>query len=413
MKHIIILGDGMADHKVERLGGKTLLQYADTPYMNMLARMGRSGRLSTIPKGFLPGSEVANTAILGYDLNAVYEGRGPLEAASIGYNMADEDMAIRCNIIELENGLIKNHHGGHLTTEEGDMLIKYLDKQLGNDNIHFITGIQYRHLLVIKNASKHIVCAPPHDHPNEPWRELMVKPEEGYSPDGDQKEEGRMTPQETADLINDLILRSQELLAKHPFNANREEKANSIWPWSGGYRPSMKSLMELYPEVKRGAVISAVDLIRGIGHYAGIRNIIVEGATGLADTNYEGKAQAAIEALKTDDFVFLHIEASDEAGHDGDLELKLQTIRNLDSRIVKPIYEEVSKWDEPVCIAVMPDHPTPVELRTHQDEPVPFSIWYPGITPDDVETYDEVACVSGSYGLLHLQEFMQAFMNIK
>ena len=202
-----------------------------------------------------------------------------------------------------------------------------------------------------------------------------------------------MTPQETADLINNLILRSQELLAKHPFNANREEKANSIWPWSGGYRPSMKTLMELYPEVKQGAVISAVDLIRGIGHYAGLRNIIVEGAT--------------------DDFVFLHIEASDEAGHDGDLELKLQTIRNLDSRIVKPIYEEVSKWDEPVCIAVMPDHPTPVELRTHQDEPVPFSIWYPGITPDDVETYDEVACVSGSYGLLHLQEFMQAFMNIK
>jgi len=179
------------------------------------------------------------------------------------------------------------------------------------------------------------------------------------------------------------------------------------------YRPSMKTLTELYPEVKRGAVISAVDLIRGIGHYAGLRNIIVEGATGLADTNYEGKAQAAIEALKTDDFVFLHIEASDEAGHDGDLELKLQTIRNLDTRIVKPIYEEVSKWDEPVCIAVMPDHPTPVELRTHQDEPVPFIIWYPGITPDDVETYDEVACVSGTYGLLHLQEFMQAFMNIK
>lgn len=410
MKHIIILGDGMADHPVERLGGKTLLQYADTPYMNMLAKSGRTGRLSTIPKGFLPGSEVANTAILGYDLNEVYEGRGPLEAASIGYEMDEDDMAIRCNIIEIADGLIKNHHGGHLTTEEGDVLIKYLNEHLGNDRIHFITGIQYRHLLVIKGASKHIVCAPPHDHPNEPWRQLLAKPEPGYSPGGDLKESGRMSPQQTADLINDLIFRSQELLASHPFNKNRTEKANSIWPWSGGYRPSMKTLSEQYPEVRRGAVISAVDLIRGIGHYAGLNNIIVPGATGLANTNYEGKAQAAIEALKSDDFVFLHIEASDEAGHDGDLELKLRTIENLDSRIVSPIYEEISKWNEPVCMAVMPDHPTPVELRTHQDEPVPFIIWYKGIIPDDVQTYDEVSCVAGAYGLLHLQEFMNEFM---
>ncbi|MBP8757430.1 MAG: cofactor-independent phosphoglycerate mutase [Prevotella sp.] len=409
MKHIIILGDGMADHAVERLGNKTLLQYAETPYMNMLAKMGRTGRLNTIPEGFLPGSEVANTAILGYDLNKVYEGRGPLEAASIGYIMQPEDMAIRCNIVELENGLIKNHHGGHLTTEEGDVLIKYLDDKLGNDKIKFITGIQYRHLLVIKGGNKHITCAPPHDHPNEEWKKLLVKPEENYV----ETDSSRMSPQETADLINELILKSQKLLAEHPFNNGRAEKANSIWPWSGGYRPSMKTLMQLFPDIKSGSVISAVDLIRGIGHYAGLDVIKVKGATGLADTNYEGKAQAAIEALKKQDFVFLHIEASDEAGHDGDLDLKLKTIENLDSRIVKPVYEEVINWNEPVCIAVLPDHPTPVEIRTHVKEPVPFIIWYKGIEPDDVSTYDEMSCVSGSYGQLNLNEFMETFMKIK
>lgn len=410
MKHIIILGDGMADHAVDRLGGKTLLQYADTPYMNRLAREGRTGRLMTIPDGFLPGSEVANTAILGYDLNKVYEGRGPLEAASIGYDMQPEDLALRCNIIELENGRIKNHHGGHLKTEEGDVLIKYLNDKLGNDRIRFITGIQYRHLLIIKGGNKHIVCAPPHDHPNEEWRPLLVKPEEGWA---DRHDGDRMTAQETADLVNDLILCSQQLLMEHPFNQGRAEKANSIWPWSGGYRPSMKTLQELFPQIHSGSCISAVDLIRGIGHYAGLDVVKVPGATGLSDTNYEGKAQAAIGALRHQDFVFLHLEASDEAGHDGDLELKLRTIDYLDRRIVNPIFEEVSTWDEPVCIAVLPDHPTPVEIRTHVKEPVPFLIWYRGIEPDSVQTYDEISCVEGAYGMLHLNEFMETFMSIE
>ena len=409
MKHIIILGDGMADHAIDRLGGKTPLQYADTPYMNFLAKQGKTGMLNTIPDGFLPGSEVANTAILGYDLNKVYEGRGPLEAASIGYEMQPNDMAIRCNIIELANGRIKNHHGGHLTTEEGDLLINFLDKELGNDQVKFITGIQYRHLLVIKNGNKHITCAPPHDHPNEEWKPLLVKPEEGYT----EYNSDRMTPQATADLLNDLIIKSQSLLANHPFNRQRTEKANSIWPWSGGYRPSMSTLMQRYPEIKSGSVISAVDLIRGIGHYAGLDIIKVPGATGLANTNYEGKASAAIEALKKQDFVFLHIEASDEAGHDGDLELKLQTIRYLDARIVKPVYEAVSEWEEPVCIALLPDHPTPVEIRTHVKEPVPFAIWHRDIQPDKVTTYDEKSCTRGEYGLLSLQQFMETFMKIK
>jgi 2,3-bisphosphoglycerate-independent phosphoglycerate mutase len=422
MKHIIILGDGMADLPVERLGGKTLLQYAHKPMMDQLALEGRCGRLVTVPEGFPPGSEVANTAILGYDLNQVYEGRGPLEAASIGYEMADDDFAIRCNIITLEDGKIITHNGGNLETDDARVLIDYLNENLakpmnereGCERVKFITGIQYRHLLVIKGGSKHIVCAPPHDHPNEEWRPLLVKPAGSVYCDSVATEGKRLTPQQTADLINEMILQSQELLAKYPFNIERakrgERQANSIWPWSGGYRPSMETLMQQYPQVKSGAVISAVDLIQGIGKYAGLRIIKVPGATGLANTNYEGKAQAAIDALEKDDFVFVHVEASDEAGHDGDLELKLKTIEYLDQRLIAPIYNKVMTWDEPVCIAVLPDHLTPVEMRIHVGQPVPFLIWHRGITPDSVQQYDEVSCVSGSYGLLKLNEFMQALM---
>ena len=419
MKHVIILGDGMADHAVERLGGKTLLQYADKPMMDLLAKNGRTGRLITVPEGFPPGSEVANTAILGYDLNKVYEGRGPLEAASIGYDMQADDFAIRCNIITLQDGKIITHNGGNLQTEDARGLIDYLNEtlakpineQAGCERVKFICGIQYRHLLVIKGGNKNIVCNPPHDHPNEEWKQLLVT-----ACNDDKAENGRLSAQQTADLINDMIIRSQELLAKHPYNLekakNGERQANSIWPWSGGYRPSMMTLMDQYPQIKKGAVISAVDLIQGIGKYAGLRIIKVNGATGLADTNYEGKAQAAIDALKTDDFVFVHVEATDEAGHDGDLDLKLRAINYLDQRLIKPIVEATEKMQEQVCIAVLPDHPTPVELRIHVNEPVPFIIYYKGIEPDDVNKYDELSCVSGGYGLLRLNEFMKEFMSI-
>ncbi len=424
MKTIIILGDGMADHPIASLGGRTPLQAATTPYMDILAREGRTGRLVTVPDGFQPGSEVANTAILGYDLNKVYEGRGPLEAASIGYEMDVADMAIRCNIITLQDGRILTHNGGNLETEDGRMLMDYLNRELGSSDVKFIGGIAYRHLLVIRRGSKHIDCAPPHDHPNEEWRPLLVKSEPGWEDrrediiglDGKPTGEQRMTGQETADLINALILKSQELLAEHPYNKAKAEKgertANSIWPWSGGYRPSMQTLAAQYPQVKSGSVISAVDLIKGIGHYSGLDIIEVPGATGLTDTNYEGKAQAAIEALRKQDFVYLHLEASDEAGHDGDIDLKLRAIEYLDYRIVAPVYNEVKRWKEPVCIALLPDHPTPVEIRTHVSEPVPFAIWHPGIEPDSVQTYDEVSTVSGSYGMLRLQEFMQTLMSV-
>ncbi len=421
MKRIIILGDGMADHPIAQLGNKTLLQYADKPCMDLLAKKGKTGRLITIPEGFPPGSEVANTAIMGYDLNEVYEGRGPLEAASIGYEMTADDLALRCNLITLQDDVIVTHNGGNLATSDADMLIKELNRQLANDKIRFITGIQYRHLLIVKGGNKHIVCAPPHDHPDEQWSGLLVKPENGWENKkdvylderGDAHE--RMTAGETASLLNDLIIRSQQLLPSLPYNRRKiqrgERPANSIWPWSGGYRPRMRTLMEQYPTIHSGSVISAVDLIKGIGHYAGLDIIEVEGATGLADTNYEGKASAAIDALKRQDFVFVHVEATDEAGHDGDLELKLKAINFLDQRLIRPIVSETETWEEPVGIAVLPDHPTPVELRIHVNEPVPFLIYYKGIQPDSVTTYDEQSCIRGDYGLLRLNEFMRLFMS--
>ncbi len=401
MKHIIILGDGMADWPVKSLGDKTLLQYAKTPYMDMLARMGRNGRLQTVADGFHPGSEVANLSVLGYNLPKVYEGRGALEAASIGIDLKPGEMAMRCNLICIDGEVIKNHSSGHISTEEADVLIQYLQEELGSDKVCFHTGVSYRHLLVIKGGNKQLDCTPPHDVPLQRFRPLLVKPLQTEAED-------------TASLINELILKSQELLKNHPINQKRiadgKDPANSIWPWSPGYRPQMETLSDTFPGIKSGAVISAVDLIRGIGYYAGLRRLEVEGATGLYDTNYENKVAAALDALKKDDFVYLHIEASDEAGHEGDVDLKIKTIENLDSRAVGPIYEAVKDWDEPVAIAVLPDHPTPCELRTHTKDPIPFLIWYPGIEADSVQTYDEVAACEGSYGLLKEDEFMKTFM---
>jgi 2,3-bisphosphoglycerate-independent phosphoglycerate mutase len=353
-------------------------------------------------------------SILGYDLNKVYEGRGALEAASIGVDLKPGEMALRCNIICIEGEILKNHSAGHITTEEADVLVKYLQEKLGSERVKFFTGVHYRHLLVIKGGDKRIVCTPPHDVPLQPFRPLLVKPMAGTEDITVPENGAELTPRQTADLLNDLILKSQQLLENHPINLRRaaegKDKANSIWPWSPGYRPQMTPLQQRFPRLKTGAVISAVDLIRGIGYYAGLRRITVEGATGLYDTNYENKVAAALDALRTDDFVYLHIEASDEAGHEGDVPLKMLTIENLDSRAVGPIYEAVKTWDEPVAIAVLPDHPTPCKLRTHTAEPIPFLIWYKGIQPDQVQAFDEKSAENGSYGLLKNDEFINEFM---
>lgn len=402
MKYIIILGDGMADEPIGSIGNKTVIQSAHTPYMDLLANNGRNGLLDTIPKGFSPGSEIANLSVLGYNVPEVYEGRGVLEAASIGIDIHSDEMAMRCNLVSLDGELIKNHSAGHISTAEASELIHFLDENLGDKTFSLHSGVSYRHVLKMKNGSKYLNCTPPHDIPEKPFKPYLIKPE-------------RSEANETADALNNLIFKSQEILKCHPINLKRvsegKDPANSIWPWSPGFRPKMKPLYEMFP-IKSGSVISAVDLIRGIGVYAGLEVIMVEGATGLYDTNYEGKAKAALKALKEKDFVYLHIEASDEAGHEGDVDLKIKTVEYLDKRIVKPIYEEIINWDEPVTIAILPDHPTPCATRTHTREPIPFLIWHKDITPDSVKTYDEFAARNGIYGLLHSDQFMKILFNI-
>lgn len=390
----------MADEPIAKLGNKTPLQAAKTPYMDELAQKGCSGMLDTIPKGMSPGSEIANLSVLGYDVPRVYEGRGVLEAASMGVDILPDEMAMRCNLVTIEGDVLKNHSAGHISTPEAAELIHFLNDKLGNDLFSFYPGVSYRHLLKMKGGNKNIVCTPPHDVPDKPFLPLLIKPANGSA-------------QSTADELNKLILASQKILQHHPVNQKRiaggKEPANSIWMWSPGYRPAMQPLNKKYP-IKKGAVISAVDLIKGIGVYAELEVIHVEGATGLYDTNYEGKARAALDALKENDFVFLHIEASDEAGHEGNVDLKVKTIEYLDSRIVKPIYEETQQMNENVLIAVLPDHPTPCAIRTHTRDAVPFVVYHKGILPDGVKTYDEFAAREGAFGLLRGDEFMKMLM---
>lgn len=401
MKYIIVLGDGMADEPIESLSNKTPLQVANTPTLDLLTKKGATGLLSTVPEGITPGSEVANLSVLGYDPRVVLEGRGALEAASAGVELFPGELIMRCNLICIENERIKNHSAGHISNEESEILIHFLNERLGNEKIEFFPGVSYRNLLKLKQGNKNIECTPPHDVPGTPFKDVLIKtnlPE----------------AKETANLLNDLITASQNILENHPINIKRKiagkDPANSIWPWSPGYKPQMQKLTELYP-IKSGAVISAVDLIKGIGIYCGLEVIEVEGATGLYNTNYEGKSEAALKALKEKDFLFLHIEASDEAGHEGDVDLKIKTIEYLDNRILKPILETISAWEESVSIAVLPDHPTPCSTRKHSSEPVPFVIYYPEIIPDKVTEYNEFSVKEGRYGLLKGDEFIKEFFN--
>lgn len=396
----------MADRGVKALDGKTPLQKANTPWFDYLAANGKNGLLHTIPEGFPAGSEVGNLSILGYDVHESFEGRGPLEAASLGYDMKPDDLAMRCNIIAVdEEGKILNHHGDNLTTEEGTELINFINEKLGDENIKFFPGIQYRHLLVVNGGKKGMTLFPPHDNVGEKVDDLLRKT---LSSAVGKPEE------ETALLLERLIKESKALLENHPINIRRKEEgrhpANLIWPWSEGYKPRMEPLSKIYPQLKGGVMITAVDLLSGIGRLAGLKKIDVEGATGLADTNYEGKAQAAIEALKDNDFVFVHVEATDEASHDRDLRLKLKTIEFLDNRIVKPIVEAADQMKEPVRIALLPDHPTSVETGKHLDDPVPFVIFEKNSPADSVTKFDEVSAKNGCFGELSATEFMQELM---
>ena len=400
MKYIIILGDGMADDPATCPNGITPMMAAHKPNIDSLAKKGKTGLLTTVPKNMPAGSEIANMSILGYNPEKCYEGRGVLEAASMNIPIQDNELVMRCNLICIQDNKIKNHSAGHITTEEAKELIHHLNQNLSTGTIKFHPGISYRHLLIIKNASKDIDLTPPHDVPGTHAETVMPKPT---------TEQGKQTAQQ----IEQLIRASWTLLNTHPINLKRTQQgkdpANSIWPWSQGFKPVMENFQKTH-NIK-AAVISAVDLIKGLGALAGMDIINVDGATGLYDTNYEGKADACIEALKDHDLVYVHVEAPDEAGHEGNYALKTKTIEDLDKRLVGRILNNLNKIDSKIKIAILPDHPTPVALKTHTKEPVPFLITTIGENaPDTTETLDEQSAKNGAYGKLECAQFLKALL---
>lgn len=368
MKYIILLGDGMADRPQAELGGKTCLQAARTPNLDQLASLGQVGMVQTVPPGFPPGSDVANLTVMGYDPRKYYSGRSPLEAASIGVELGPDDVAFRCNLVTLRvtggksagvrrKAVMEDFSAGHISTQEARLLIEEIGSKLGNDRIRFYPGVSYRHLMVWRGGKDRMECTPPHD--------IQDKDVQDYLPRGEGDE-----------TITALMESSMEVLAGHPVNKKRQEAgkraANSIWLWGQGKRPQMPTFREKYG--LEGAMISAVDLTKGIGIYAGFEVVDVPGATGWLDTNYVGKAEHALWALKTKDIAYIHVEAPDEAGHTGDLKNKIKAIEDFDEFIVGNIIHGMKQFDD-YRILVLPDHPTPIEIRTHSNEPVPFVIY--------------------------------------
>ena len=363
MKYIVVLGDGMADYPIDEIGGKTPLEYGKTPMMDLMAENAEIGQVHTIPVGMKPGSDTANLSVIGYDPKKYYTGRSPLEALSIGVPMKDTDIAIRCNIVtvsdeepEYKNKKIIDHSAGEISTEEADELIQAVQKEFGNEEFHFYTGTSYRHLL-IWDKGEVIEMTPPHD--------ILTKTIGNYLP--------------AKDLLAQMMEKSYDILNNHPINIAREKaglnKANSLWFWGAGTKPALSDFEQ--KTGKRGVMISAVDLLKGIGVGAGLTNIIVEGADGTLETNYEGKAQAAVDALTKDgyDFAYIHVEAPDEMGHQGILERKVKSIEYLDERVIKIVKEGMDASGEDYRILVMPDHPTPISLRTHTSDPVPYMLY--------------------------------------
>jgi len=406
VKSVIVIGDGMSDRPIERLGGKTPLQVARKPSIDRIAREGRLGLLRTVGQTGPADSAVANLAVLGYDPAASSLGRAVLEAASMGVELGPKDVAVRCNLISLDgprdDPRIKNHSAGHISNEEAAKLIRALDAELGGGRgpqpVQFYPGVSYRHLLVLRGgwASPAVECAPPHDNVGARVADLLPRPQDPGAA-------------LTAQRLIELYERALPILENHPVNRARraagKDQANAIWTWSPGRRQPLKSLRDLYGV--RGAVISAVDLIMGLGVCVGMDLIRVPGATGLSDTNYEGKARACLDALADHDLVYVHVEATDEAGHARDLDLKIRCIEYLDERLVRVILEGLDERGIEAAIAVLPDHPTPVATGQHGRDPVPVAVRRPGETPDAIERYDEVEAARGSLGMLTGAQFMR------
>jgi 2,3-bisphosphoglycerate-independent phosphoglycerate mutase len=368
MKFLVLIGDGMADWLIEARDGKTPLELAKTNNMDWIASNGELRLVKTVPEECHPGSEVANMAIMGYNPATDLPGRGPLEALSANVPMSETDIAFRCNVITIEDERIKDYSAGHISTEEAKELIHAVQKELGQNGVDFFPGIQYRHILRLdgKKFSDQVICTPPHDQLGQLYEPFLIKPK-------DNSEESK----KTADFLNSLILKSNKILEKHPINQARKaagkNMATHVWFWSGGKRPAIPTFQKKFG--KTGAVISAVDLIFGIGIAAGLDAIHVEGATGLLDSNFEGKIQSALQALETKDFVYVHVEAPDEMGHAGDIDRKILAIEEFDRRIVGPAIRSIEKFPEGLAIAVLPDHPTPIKIKTHARDLVPVAIY--------------------------------------
>lgn len=396
MKHILIVADGMADEGQPVLDDRTPLQYARTPAMDALARQGVSGLLHTIPAGYAPGSEIAMLSLLGYDPAEVFEGRGVLEAAAAGVPLQPGDLVLRCNLVSLDTeGKLRSHSAGEIGKTDGACLIAFLQENLGQEGLHFYPGLAYRHTLVVKGGNKAVRCTPPQDVRGE---RAGLYPVRALHPEA----------AATAQQLNALTEASGRLLREHPLNRRRQANgllpANAVWCWSPGYPPEMAPLAGKYG-FSRGAVVAGVPLVKGIGACAGLQIIDVPGATGYWDTDYAGKAAAAIGALSDHDFVLLHVEAPDECSHEGDLQRKITAIENVDRLIVAPLAEALHDRPEPYVLGLLPDHPSLCRTRAHTDGPVPFLLCGGGFQADPVTRYDEFSATCGACGHLHGERF--------
>ena len=383
MKYVIVLGDGMADYPIDAIGGMTPLEYAKTPTLDMLSAKSEIGLVHTIPEGMSPGSDTANLSVIGYDPKIYYSGRSPLEALSIGVDMETTDISFRCNIVtlsedeeEYEKKTIIDHSSSEISTEDAAVLLEAVRKELEDDLYKFYVGTSYRHLTIWKNG-KVLPLTPPHD--------ILTKVIGEYLPEDE--------------VLRNMMKKSYDILANHPINIERKKQglnpANSIWFWGAGTRPALTSFEE--KNKKNGVMISAVDLLKGIAVGAGLTNIEVEGANGGLHTNYEGKANAAVKALLEDgfDFAYIHVEAPDEMGHQGSMERKLQAIENLDEKVIKVVYDALSASGEDFRMLVLPDHPTPIVLRTHSSEPVPYILYDSTDHKESVLKYNEKDAKAG------------------
>ncbi|HBM15380.1 MAG TPA: cofactor-independent phosphoglycerate mutase [Lentisphaeria bacterium] len=401
MKSIVFLADGMADEPLPELNGKTPLEYANTPNMDFIARNGANGLFVSLPEGFPTSSDVANMSVLGYDLAQYYPGRGPIEAVSQGIELKPDDIAFRCNLITIKDDILTDYSAGHIDNSDSTELINFIQQKLGNEKVTFYPGVSYRNILVLSGNEfcPNVECAKPDSCQGMKLFELP------YKPLANSKEAAN-----TASILTELVSESRRLFAENELIKKKNLAVSAIWPHSPGRKPAFPKFSNLYSG-KKGAIISAVDVIFGIGICAGMDIIKVPGATGFIDTNYEGKADAAVKALEDHDFVYLHVEAIDECSHMGRLDLKLKAIEEFDSRIVGPVLNKLQNVKD-ISYALLPDHPVPVKLRKHTRTPVPAAVMGPHIKPDSITFYSENEASRGALGFIKDEELMKILMNL-